>query len=82
MLYYALNIKIDCVAIKEVLYQATAYLGIGRVYDFLIETNKIMEEYGVKLPLALQGTIDIDSRFEDVLKNRYRCSEKSWQIVR
>lgn len=42
MLYAALNSDIDPVAIKETVYQATAYLGIGRIYDFLVATNQFM----------------------------------------
>lgn len=43
MLHAALNIGVDPVAIKETIYQATAYLGIGRTCDFLIAANGIME---------------------------------------
>lgn len=43
MLQAALNIGVDPVAIKETIYQATAYLGIGRTCDFLIAANGIME---------------------------------------
>lgn len=44
MLHAALNMGIDPIAIKEVLYQAAAYLGIGRMYDFLVAANRIMEQ--------------------------------------
>lgn len=44
MLHAALNMGIDPIAIKEVLYQAAAYLGIGRMYDFLVTANRIMEQ--------------------------------------
>lgn len=64
MLHAALNIGIDPVAIKETIYQATAYLGIGRTYDFLIAANEIMEQHGVKLPLAPQATTDETTRFD------------------
>ena len=40
MLHAALHTGIDPIAIKEVVYQATAYLGIGRTYDFLTVTNQ------------------------------------------
>lgn len=46
MLHAALNARIDPVAVKEVIYQAIAYLGIGRIYDFLITANQIMEQHG------------------------------------
>jgi 4-carboxymuconolactone decarboxylase len=64
MLHAALNREISPVAIKEVLYQAAAYLGIGRVYDFLEMTNQIMEQHGIALPLEPQGTTNEDTRFE------------------
>lgn len=64
MLHAALNIGVDPVAVKEVIYQAAAYLGIGRTYDFLQAANEIMEQHGISLPLAPQGTTDEESRFE------------------
>lgn len=64
MLHAALNTGIDPVAIKEVIYQAAAYLGIGRIYDFLNAANQIMEQHGLKLPLAPQATTDENTRFE------------------
>lgn len=60
----ALKSGVDPVAIKETVYQATAYLGIGRVYDFLVATNRIMEKCGVTLPLAQQSTTTEESRFQ------------------
>lgn len=64
MLHATLNIGVDPIAIKETIYQATAYLGIGRTYDFLITANEIMEQHGVKLPLAPQATTDETTRFD------------------
>lgn len=64
LLYAALKSGVDPVAIKETVYQATAYLGIGRVYDFLVATNRIMEKCGVTLPLAPQSTTTEESRFQ------------------
>lgn len=64
MLYAALKSGVDPVAIKETVYQATAYLGIGRVYDFLVATNRIMEKCGVTLPLAPQSTTTEESCFQ------------------
>lgn len=67
MLHAALSTGVDPIAIKEVIYQATAYLGIGRTYDFLAATNQIMEQHGIKLPLAPQATTNEKTRFEDGL---------------
>lgn len=51
---------------KEVVYQAVAYLGIGRVAPFLSATNDILRERGVALPLPAQATTDptFESRVE------------------
>lgn len=70
MLRAALNEGIDPVAIKETIYQATAYLGIGRVYDFLLASNEVMEACGVKLPLAPQSTTNEATRFRDGLEKQ------------
>lgn len=67
MLHAAINTGIEPVAIKEVIYQAAAYLGIGRTYDFLTAANQIMEQHGVELPLAPQATTNEETRFEEGL---------------
>ncbi|MDO4331296.1 MAG: carboxymuconolactone decarboxylase family protein [Eubacteriales bacterium] len=67
MLHEALYAGVDPVAVKEVIYQATAYLGIGRTYDFLQAANRIMKEHGISLPLAPQSTTDEKTRFGDGL---------------
>ena len=67
MLHAALDTGIDPIAIKEVIYQAAAYLGIGRTYDFLAAANQIMEQHGIKLPLAPQATTNEKTRFEEGL---------------
>ena len=70
MLHAVLNSGLDPVSVKETIYQATAYLGIGRVHDFLEATNQIMEQYGITLPLPPQGTTDENSRFEKGLEKQ------------
>lgn len=67
MVHAALRSGVEPYAIKEVIYQAAAYLGIGRVYDFLIAANRIMEQYGIEMPLAPQGTTNEMTRFEEGL---------------
>lgn len=64
MLHTALDEGLDPVAIKELLYQGAAYLGIGRVHDFLLAANEVMEQHGISLPLAPQGTTNPENRFE------------------
>ncbi len=60
----ALNFGVTPVEIKEIVYQATAYLGIGRVFPFLKITNEALEEKGVSLPLPAQGTTTAENRRE------------------
>lgn len=67
MLHAALSTGIDPIAVKEVIYQATAYLGIGRTYDFLVAANRIMKEHGIALSFASQATTDEKTRFENGL---------------
>ncbi len=64
MLPKALESSITPIAVKEVVYQATDYLGYGRMLPFLTVTNEILEEQGVKLPLDGQATTTLDNRLE------------------
>ncbi len=52
----ALNMGVEPETIKEIVYQAVAYLGIGRVYPFLKATNEALVAAGVELPLKSQAT--------------------------
>ncbi|MDO5308680.1 MAG: carboxymuconolactone decarboxylase family protein [Planctomycetia bacterium] len=60
----ALNIGVTPIEVKEIVYQSTAYLGIGRVLPFLKATNAILESRGVSLPLEPQGTTTSETRLE------------------
>lgn len=60
----ALNFGVTPVEIKEMVYQAVAYLGIGRVYPFLTAVNRILEERGIELPLEGQATTTAENRRE------------------
>ena len=64
MLPAALNFGVTPVEVKETVYQATAYLGIGRVFPFLKATNEVLEARGVKLPLEGQATTTMENRRE------------------
>ena len=64
MLPAALNIGVTPVEVKEIVYQATAYLGMGRTYPFLQATNEALEARGVKLPLEGQATTTAENRRE------------------
>ena len=60
----ALEANIDPVIIKEVIYQASAYLGIGRTYEFLLIANEVFVEKNIALPLQPQGTTSKDTRLQ------------------
>ena len=60
----ALDAGLAPIKVKEIVYQATAYLGIGRVLPFLNLTNGILAERGIKLPLEGQNTTDMNERLE------------------
>lgn len=60
----ALQFGVSPVEIKEIVYQATAYLGIGRVYPFLKAVNEVFTELGIRLPLPAQATTTTENRRE------------------
>lgn len=64
MLPAALNFGVTPVEVKEIVYQAAAYLGIGRVFPFLKITNEVLTECGVELPLPSQATTTAENRRE------------------
>ena len=47
----AMQFGVTPVEVKEIVYQATAYLGMGRVYPFLKVVNEIFAEQGIPLPM-------------------------------
>lgn len=52
------------VEVKEIVYQAIDYLGIGRVYSFLEVTNRVFESHNISLPLESQSTTTVETRLE------------------
>lgn len=60
----ALDAGVTPVMAKEIVYQATDYLGIGRVLPFLKATNEILTNRGVSLPLEAQATTTMKDRLE------------------
>lgn len=64
MLPAALNFGVTPAEAKEIIYQAVAYLGIGRVFPFLHAVNEILTSRGVKLPLEGQATTTAENRME------------------
>ena len=64
MLPQALENGITPIVAKEIVYQATDYLGYGKMLPFLNVTNEILTERGVKLSLPGQATTTLDNRLE------------------
>ena len=67
MLGAALATGVTPVQIKEIVYQAVPYVGMGKVYDFLHVTNEVLTERGVELPLPGQSTTTPETRMTDGL---------------
>ncbi|WP_232547299.1 carboxymuconolactone decarboxylase family protein [Propioniciclava soli] len=64
MLGAALNGGVTPVEAKEIVYQAAAYVGQGRVYAFLHATNDVLTARGVELPLPPQATVAPEDRWQ------------------
>jgi 4-carboxymuconolactone decarboxylase len=55
MLGAALTSGVTPAEVKEIVYQAVPYAGMGKVVDFIHATNDILTERGVQLPLGGQA---------------------------
>ncbi|MGN0267396.1 MAG: carboxymuconolactone decarboxylase family protein [Lachnospiraceae bacterium] len=60
----ALENGVTPVMVKETVYQATDYLGYGRILPFLNVTNEIFVQNEITLPLPGQATTTMDNRLE------------------
>lgn len=64
MLPLALDGGLTPIEVKEAVYQASAYLGLGRMLPFLGAVNEELSRRGVTLPLEPQGTVQPEHRRE------------------
>ena len=64
MLPAALENGVTPVMVKETVYQATDYLGYGRMLPFLNATNEIFAQMEIALPLPGQATTTMNDRLE------------------
>jgi 4-carboxymuconolactone decarboxylase len=64
MLGAALTVGVTPVEVKEIVYQAVPYVGMGKVFDFLHTTNEVLTERGIALPLEGQSTTTPETRAE------------------
>lgn len=64
MAHGALETGLEPTALKELVYQSTAYVGIGRALPFLRAANEVLEARCTKLPLKGRATTTMDTRRE------------------
>jgi 4-carboxymuconolactone decarboxylase len=64
MLGAALTVGVTPVEVKEIVYQAVPYVGMGKAFDFLHATNDVLTARGVRLPLEGQSTTTPENRAE------------------
>ncbi|WP_243677024.1 carboxymuconolactone decarboxylase family protein [Secundilactobacillus collinoides] len=64
MLNGALNIGVTPVEVKEIVYQAVPYVGLGKVFDFLHGTNEVFKDRGIDVPLEGQSTTTPETRYD------------------
>lgn len=60
----AFNVGVTSVEMKELVYQSTPYVGMGRMLPFLYAVNELLEHRLVSLPLESQATTTEDTRLE------------------
>ena len=92
VLNVALDDGLSPIEAKEIVYQATAYLGIGRTKPFIAATNEVMKAKKIKLPLAPQSTTTRENRrekgtakqvelFGDVMKDYWTKSDINYMLA-
>jgi len=58
----ALDVGVTPGRVKELTYQAVAYIGIARVVDFVFVTNEVFVSRGISLPVESQATTTPETR--------------------
>jgi len=69
----AMDNGVQPVEAKEIVYQATAYLGLGRVLPFLKATNALFKQRGISLPLPSQSQTTMENRREAGTQAQVDC---------
>ncbi|WP_407888571.1 carboxymuconolactone decarboxylase family protein [Levilactobacillus sp. N40-8-2] len=64
MVTAALNVGVTPIEIKEIVYQAVPYAGLGKFFDFLNGTNDVFQAKGMQLPVEPQSTTTPETRAE------------------
>ena len=74
------NLGVTPVEVKEIVYQATPYVGMGRMLPFLYAVNELLEHRLVELPLEGQATTTEETRLEAGAQKRWTYSGRRWPI--
>ena len=74
----ALNVGVTPVELKEIVYQAVPYAGLGKVFDFLHATNEVLEERGIVLPLEGQSATTVETVMRRAWKSSARLRGIQW----
>ena len=64
----ALNVGVTPIEVKEIVYQAVPYAGLGKVFDFLHAANEVLEEEGSRCRWRASPTRLSKIRFEKGLE--------------
>lgn len=72
----AINLGVTPIEMKEVFYQSVPYVGLAKAFDFLVATNEVFKDMGIKLPLEGQSTTTRKDRMEKGLKAQYEIMGK------
>ena len=58
----SLNAGVKPDEIKEILYQSTPYVGMGKALEFILASNEIFKELKIALPLSSKATTNLENR--------------------
>lgn len=70
MLKAALNAGVLPVQVKEICYQATPYVGMGKALEFILATNEVFKKHQIALPLPAQSTTTRQNRVQKGLETQ------------
>ena len=68
MLEASLNVGIKPAAIKEICYQATPYVGMGKGLEFILATNEVFKARKIPMPTQARSTTTRQNRVEKGLE--------------
>ena len=60
----ALNVGVQPIEIREVVYQLAPFIGYPKVLNALDTINSVFKSRGIKLPLPTEGTVTEEQRFK------------------